>query len=90
MHDVSFGGLRKGECRTTDGTSIECVASHMEKHGVRRAVLLTDGWVGRPGAGAAQTLARVRLGVALTPHANRSDRKRFVRQWAELEMGTTQ
>jgi hypothetical protein len=87
VHDVSFGGVRNGECRTTGGTSIECVASHMEKHGVRRAVLLTDGWVGRPGTGAAQTLAGVRLGVALTPAANRSDLNRFVRHWAELEMG---
>jgi hypothetical protein len=87
VHDVSFVGLRNGECRTTSGTSIECVASHMEKHAVRRAVLLTDGWVGRPGAGAARTLERVRLGVALTPDANRSDLKPFARHWAELEMG---
>jgi hypothetical protein len=86
VHDVSFRGLRDGECRTTGGTSIECVASHMEKHAVRRAVVLTDGWVGRPGAGAAQTLARVRLGAALTPGANRSDLKPFVRHWAELEL----
>jgi hypothetical protein len=90
VHDVSFGGLRKGECRTTGGTSIECVASHIEKHGVRRAVLLTDGWVGCPGTGAAQTLAGVRLGVALTPDANRSDLNQFVRHWAELEMGDKQ
>jgi hypothetical protein len=87
VHDVSFGGLRNGECRTTGGTSIECVASHIEKHGVRRAVLLTDGWVGRPGTGAARTLAGVRLGVALTPNASRSDLERFVRDWAELEKG---
>jgi hypothetical protein len=85
VHDVSFEGLRNGECRTTDGTSIECVAAHMKKHAVRRAVLLTDGWVGRPGSGAARTLTAVRLGVALTPAANRSDLKRFVRHWAELE-----
>ena len=87
VHDVSFGGLRNGECRTTDGTSIECVASHIQKHGVRRAVLLTDGWVGRPGSSAARTLAAVRLGVALTPNANRRDLERFVRHWAELEKG---
>ena len=85
VHDVSFDGLRNGKCRTTGGTSIECVASHIQKHGVRRAVLLTDGWVGRPGSGAARTLAAVRLGVALTPDANRSDLKQFVRHWAELE-----
>jgi hypothetical protein len=87
VHDVSFGGLRNGECRTTGGTSIECVASHIQKHGVRRAVLLTDGWVGRPGSSAARTLAAVRLGVALTPNANRRDLERFVRHWAELEKG---
>jgi hypothetical protein len=87
VHDVTFGGLRNGECRTTGGTSIECVAAHMKDHGVRRAVLLTDGWVGRPGTGAARTLAAVRLGVALTPAANRSDLKQFVRHWAELETG---
>ena len=87
VHDVSFGGLRNGECRTTGGTSIECVASHIQKHGVRRAVLLTDGWVGRAGTGAARTLAGVRLGVALTPNANRRDLERFVRHWAELENG---
>jgi hypothetical protein len=87
VYDISFGGLRNGECRTTGGTSIECVASHLQKHGVRRAVLLTDGWVGRPGASAARTLAAVRLGVALTPDANRRDLGRFVRHWAELEKG---
>jgi hypothetical protein len=86
-HDVTFSGLRNGECRTTGGTSIECVAAHMKDHGVRRAVLLTDGWVGLPGTGAARTLAAVRLGVALTPAANRSDLKQFVRHWAELETG---
>jgi hypothetical protein len=85
LHDVGFAALRDGECRTTAGTSIECVAAHMEKHGVRRAVLLTDGWVGRPGSGAARILARSRLGVALTPGGHRGDLERYVRWWAELE-----
>jgi hypothetical protein len=88
VHDVSFGLLRNGECRTTYGTSIECVAVHMKDHDVRRAVLLTDGWVGRPGASSASTLKGVRLGVALTPDGNRSDLQQFVRHWAELEMRT--
>jgi hypothetical protein len=87
VHDVSFGELRNGECRTAHGTSIECVARHIQKHGVRRAVLLTDGWVGQPGSSAACTLAAVRLGVALTPEAHRGDLERFVRHWAELEKG---
>jgi len=58
----------------------------MDKHRVRRAVLLTDGWVGRPGSGSARTLKGVRLGVALTPGANCSDLQRFARYWTELEM----
>jgi hypothetical protein len=86
VHDVSLSGLRKGECRTTGGTSIECVADHMRTHRVRRAVLLTDGWVGRPGPTSAEALAAVRLGVALTPASNRGDLQPYVRHWAELEM----
>jgi hypothetical protein len=62
----------------------------MKEHGVHRAVLLTDGWVGRAGASAAKTLAGVRLGVALTPGANRGDLKPFVSHWSELEMGDRQ
>jgi hypothetical protein len=88
VHGVSLGGLRNGECRTTGGNNMECVAEHMKKRGVRRAVLLTDGWVGRPGASSASTLKGVRLGVALTPGGNRSDLQQFVRHWAELEMRT--
>ena len=86
VHDVSLNGLRKGECRTTGGTSIECVAAHMRDQRVRRAVLLTDGWCGRPRPSSAEALAAVRLGVALTPASNRHDLEPYVRHWAELEM----
>ncbi|MCE5307503.1 MAG: hypothetical protein LLG20_07660 [Acidobacteriales bacterium] len=86
VHDISLRELRLGECRTTNGTSIECVASHMRKHGVRRAVLVTDGAVGRPGAGAARTLSRCVLGVALAPgYSFRGDLEPVARYWAELE-----
>jgi hypothetical protein len=86
VHDVSLNGLQTGECRTTGGTSIECVAAHMRVHRVRRAVLLTDGWVGRPGPSSAEALEAVRLGVALTPASNRNDLETYVRHWAELEL----
>jgi hypothetical protein len=84
VHDISFAGLRTGECRTTNGTSIECVATHIRSCRVRRAVLLTDGYVGRPGAIAAKTLGGSRLGVALTPGGTRKDLEQFIRFWAEL------
>lgn len=85
VHDVSLADLRLGKCRTTGGTSIECVASHMARHRVRRAVLLTDGFVGPAGLTASRTLSRATLGVALTPGASlRSDLNPFTRIWAQL------
>ena len=63
--DVSLANLRRGECPTTGGTEIGCVAEHIERHRVRRAVIVTDGWVGRPTGAHLRTLAATRLGVAL-------------------------
>lgn len=85
VHDISLPDLRTGKCCTTGGTSIECVAAHMHRHRVRRAVLLTDGFVGRPGLTAGQTLSRAILGVALTPGGSqRTDLGPFTRFWAQL------
>ena len=67
VRDITLQGLRKGECHTTYGTDIHCVAAHMRANRVRRAVLLTDGFVGRPSPLDADTLTRAVLGVALTP-----------------------
>jgi hypothetical protein len=86
VYDIGLEALRRGECRTTGGTSIECVASHMARHRVRRAVLLTDGAVGAPGVAARAALSGAVLGVALTPGYNmRTDLEPFVRHWAELQ-----
>jgi hypothetical protein len=43
--DVSVANLRRGVCPTTGGTDVGCVAEHIEQHRVRRAVIVTDGWV---------------------------------------------
>ncbi len=83
--DVSAGELRRGVCKTTGGTDIACVAAHIERHRVKRAVLLTDGWVGRARGSHEKALASARVGVALTPgYGNRGDLEPFVRHWAEL------
>jgi hypothetical protein len=83
--DVTIGGLRRGECRSTGGTSIECVAAHMAKHRVKRAVLITDGFVGRPAGAIEATLANARVGVALTPWSStRRDLAGVADYWAEL------
>jgi hypothetical protein len=86
VFDISLRRLRGGECRTTGGTSIECVAAHMARHSIRRAVLLSDGAVGIPGRTARAILESAVIGVALTPGYNiRRDLEPVVRHWAELQ-----
>jgi hypothetical protein len=80
--EVSPAQLRAGICKSTGGTYIRCVTRHMARHRVKRAVLLTDGYVGRADAAGRQTLDRARIGVAylgahtsrlaLEPHADAS------------------
>jgi len=86
VQDITVQQLRQGVCHTTGGTSIDCVAEHMRGHGVRRAVLLTDGWVGRAAGSAAGVLKSAVLGVALSPgNTSRSDLSPFANHWAELK-----
>ena len=83
--DVTLEALRRGECRSTGGTSIQCVAAHMRKHRVQRAVLVTDGYVGAPAGHDLETLERARIGVALTPgFSTRNDLEGVADRWAEL------
>ncbi len=86
--DMSFEKLRRVECRTTDETSIDCVAGHIHENRVRRAVIITDGFV-RPAAGQNREVRlRTRLGVALTPWSVfRDDLKEVTDYWAELAPG---
>lgn len=62
--DVSLADLRRGRRASTGGTSVACVVEHLAAHRVRRALLLTDGWVGRPQGEHREILARTRLAVA--------------------------
>ena len=62
--DITKAELRAGRCITTGGTSIDAVATHMSAHEVRRALIVTDGWVGRPQGEHRKTLGRSRLAVA--------------------------
>lgn len=65
VEDITFAELRNGVCKSTGGTDIACVASHIATHGVRRALIMTDGWVGRPRGEHRDILSRTRLAVAL-------------------------
>ena len=63
LEDVSAEGLRRGEMETTWGTDIACVTRHMLERKVRRAVILTDGWVGDVPSKHARQLGRRRTRV---------------------------
>ena len=65
VSDASSREIDKGIVRSTGGTDIACVAGHMAANRVRRACIITDGWVGKPSGGHFETLSRARLGVAL-------------------------
>ena len=83
--DVTLADLRAGRCSSTGGTDIGCVAEHMQRQGVRRAVMITDGWVGQPRGEHRQTLSRCRLGVALMgDNANPTDLEPFARHTTKL------
>lgn len=62
--DISHTQLRCGICITTGGTDIECVARHIDTNKVRRALLITDGWVGRPLGRHHEVLRQTKLAVA--------------------------
>ena len=83
--NVSLSGLRKGECESTFGTSIDCVAEHLAEHKIKRAVLITDGYVGQPHGLNADILKAARIGVALTSgQSTRSDLQDVADLWTEL------
>jgi hypothetical protein len=72
--DISLAQLRRGVCQSTGGTDIACVALHMAEHRIRRALLVTDGWVGKPQGEHQRTLAGAKLAVAfLGTNLNQTD-----------------
>ncbi len=85
VYDLAIPGLLKGECRTTGGTDISCVAEHIRECGIRRAVIVTDGAVGAASGEHARTLRECRLGVALTPrYSIRGDLESYANFLIEL------
>jgi hypothetical protein len=66
--DIAPGELRSGLVESTWGTEIACVTGHLLAQRVRRALILTDGWVGEPPSGHVRALQKrgLRLGVLVT------------------------
>ena len=78
VEDIPMRELERGLLRTGGGTSIECIARHIEAEQIRRALILTDGHVGYPSAETARTLSKTRLAVAWVGESpSNSDLGRF-------------
>ena len=71
--DIDLAGLRAGICKTTGGTNIACVAEHMEANRIRRTLIVTDGWVGKPRGHHRQTLSAAKIAVALLGASTNAD-----------------
>jgi hypothetical protein len=56
--EVPAQAIRRGVVTTTGGTAIGCVTAHMLAQRVRRALVVTDGWVGAVPARDAESLRR--------------------------------
>lgn len=63
--DISRTQLKAGVRITTQGTNINCVADHLDKHNVKRALIITDGFVGKPSDRAVKVLMATKLVAAL-------------------------
>lgn len=86
--DISLAELRRGVCQSTGGTDIACVAEHMATNRVRRALLVTDGWVGKPCGQHQRTLAEAKIAVAfLGTNLNQTDLKGVTNHTATLSIG---
>ena len=68
VSDIDPAGLRSGVIQSTWGTEIACVTGHLLEQRVRRALVVTDGWVGVPPSAHVKQLAerKVRLGAVVT------------------------
>jgi hypothetical protein len=68
VKDITHVELRRGKGATTGGTDISVVTTHMLKNDVRRALVVTDGWVGQVPTEHARELSRRkgRFAVALS------------------------
>ena len=86
VHDVTLQELRAGDVNTTCGTDISCVAEHIAAHDVRRACIITDGYVGAPANSHRETLAKTKLGVAwIGPYAGQAALKGVANWTATLK-----
>jgi hypothetical protein len=88
--DITLSELKAGKCKSSGGTDITCVARHMAKHQVKRALIITDGWVGVPGGQHLATLTQAKLAVAyIGSQVNQSDLKSVANYTTILKEGVS-
>lgn len=86
--DVLVGEALAGRCPTTFGTSIECVAAHMKANRIRRALIVTDGFTGKPVGEHLATLSSARIAVAyIGTHVTAADIGPFACRSCTLSIG---
>ena len=86
--DITLDELRRGVCKSTGGTSISCVARHMHANRIRRALIVTDGWVGKPRGRDREILSAASLAVAFFGSTtNRGDLAEFANFTINLAAG---
>ncbi len=87
--DVTLQQLIEGHVITTGGNDISCVVAHMKAHQVRRAVIVTDGYVGHVNnAIESEFMKRVFVGAALTGATTTRDQMdNYVNEWATIAGG---
>jgi hypothetical protein len=86
--EVTPADLRAGRLESTGGTDIACVTGHMREHGVSRALLVTDGYVGPVPDEDRRWLEgrKARIAVALTPDGFRDDLGAVTWRFIELPL----
>lgn len=84
IEDMQVRRLAAGQIPSWGGTDIRCVLEHMKFHDIQNAVILTDGYVGKPDACWDSFLRSCCIAVALTPGGSLSDLGGFARHHAWL------
>jgi len=87
VYDMPIERFRRGAMRTSLGTEITCVARHMAKFDVRRALIVTDGFTDSPSGRDLAVMRRATLGVAVIKGEQcQRDLEKVVDFWGFLEV----
>jgi hypothetical protein len=75
VQTIGLDRLCAGEVRTTGGTDLACVLRHVANERPKKVLIITDGYVGAPGAALAKEAAAAcgDIRVLLTPGGWRTD-----------------